>query len=394
MRLLYLTQLLPMPLDAGPKLRSHYVLRYLAEAGYDVTVVCFVRAEDKAEDIAVVRRTCRRLETIPILRSRLRDVSDGLRTLTGEVPFLVRRDQQPAMERMVQDLCGSQSFDVIHSDQLWMAPYALANGSGPRTVLDQHNAVYMVMERLAQQQRNPLMRAWCAREANKLKAFEQRTCASFDRVVWVTKEDKQALRNNRLPAPDARKESVIPIATDPSRCLPISRVDPFRVTFLGGMHWPPNAEGVRWFTENVWPMVSARVPGAVLTLIGKRPPNGLPSSSKIEVAGYVNNPEQYLRETAAFIVPLWSGAGMRVKILDAWCWGLPIISTTLGAEGTKFEHDTNMLIGDTAAEFAEGVIRVLQNPQTARRLGGNGRATAEQHYDWRKVYPAWEQVYH
>src|SRR5262249_3731350 len=156
--------------------------------------------------------------------------------------------------------------------------------------------------------------------------------------------------------------------------------------------WPPNEEGVVWFAENIWPRIAKALPDAVLTLIGKRGSRAL-DGARIEVTGYVDDPRPYLSETAVFIVPLLSGAGMRVKILDAWCWGLPIVSTTVGAEGLKAMHGENLLIADEADSFAEAVISAAQNRQTAERLADNGRTTVETHYDWKRIYPAWDRVY-
>ncbi len=100
-----------------------------------------------------------------------------------------------------------------------------------------------------------------------------------------------------------------------------------------------------------------------------------------------------LRETAAFIVPLHAGGGMRVKIVDAWSWSLPIVSTTIGAEGIAYQDGHDLLLADDPAGFAAAVIRLLQDEGLRRRLGENGRASFERDYDWRRVYGAWEDVY-
>jgi polysaccharide biosynthesis protein PslH len=116
-------------------------------------------------------------------------------------------------------------------------------------------------------------------------------------------------------------------------------------------------------------------------------------SLRVEVTGYVADPRPYLADTAAFVVPLKSGAGMRVKILDAWCWGLPVISTTVGAEGLRAVDNDNLLIADDEEAFAAAVIRVARDRHTAGRLADSGRATVERHYDWRTVYAAWDEIY-
>jgi glycosyltransferase involved in cell wall biosynthesis len=165
-----------------------------------------------------------------------------------------------------------------------------------------------------------------------------------------------------------------------------------RVTFLGGLHWPPNAQGVVWFAEEVFPLVKAEVPDATLTVIGKSPPGKL-GGEGVEVTGYVPKLDPYLTETAAFIVPLHAGGGMRVKILDACSWGLPIVSTTIGAEGINIEPGKDILIADTPQSFAQEVIRVLKDANLAQALAENGRQTAIEKYNWRTVYESWNEIY-
>lgn len=394
MRILFMTQVLPLPLDAGPKIRAYHVIRYLAEAGHKIDLLSFVRRGESDEHVRSLRRMCASVETVPMVRSRLRDVRDGLRSVLTTSPFLVLRDQVASMRQRLEQMAASRSYDALHADQLWMASYGM-NGVNPGlTVLDQHNAVFMIPRRLAEHHESRFARTLLRNEAVKLEAFERDACRRFDRVVWVTEEDRQALVQ---PGEDrGSRDSVIPIATDPIANGLIKRSHPFRVTFLGGMHWPPNMEGVSWFVKNVWPRVARAVPSAVLTLIGKQGSKELSylqDAPRVEVTGYVADPQRYLSETAAFIVPLHSGAGMRVKILDAWCWGLPVVSTTVGAEGLKAMDGENLLIADDAEAFAASVINVIQNQRMATRLADNGRSTVEKHYDWKHVYQAWDQVY-
>lgn len=395
MRILYLAQLLPLPLDAGPKIRAYYVLRHLAESGHDVTLACFSRADDRQADVEALARICSAVETVPLRRSRLNDLADGLGSLASKTPFLIRRDRFPAMDDRLRTLMNRRSFDAVHADQLWMAQYATRHAQGPLTVLDQHNAVFRVPERLAASRRNPALRFVLRREAAKLEAFERAMFDRFDRVVWVSEDDRAAFGVGGTPDARARHQ-VIPIAIDPGVRVPMPRPRPFRVTFLGGIHWPPNAEGVRWFAERVWPRVAPAVPRAVFTVIGKGSPGRLGGSTaleRVEVTGYVASLDSYLAETAVFVVPLMTGAGMRVKILDAWCWGLPVVSTTVGAEGIRTTPGENVLVADDETRFAEAVIRVLGDGTLARRLADNGRSTVEALYDWRSVYQAWNRVY-
>jgi glycosyltransferase involved in cell wall biosynthesis len=419
MRVLFLTQVLPYPLDAGPKVRAYYTLRHIAEQ-HAVSLLSFVRPSDPPSALEHLRGICESVETVRIRRGRTRDVLHLARSLVGRTPFLIERDRDAEMLRSIQDRFGagqgtdalgggssrSAAFDVVHADQLWMAPYALlaARAAGahcrPAVVLDQHNAVFQVPDRLARHEANPLKRALLAWEARKMASYEARICRQFDQVVWVTNEDRVALAAasaDRADSPDGRS-TVIPICVDPGQSpVTLNRPGVRRVTFLGGLHWPPNAEGVRWFARDIWPSVRAHAPEAVLTIIGKDPPRALAghgsASEQVEITGFVPDPATFLSETSAFIVPLQAGGGMRVKILDAWSRGLPVISTTVGAEGLVARDGENLLLADTPEAFAEAVVRVLREPALAARLAEGGRRTVEAHYDWRRVYPAWDDVY-
>jgi len=389
-RILFLSQLLPLPLYARPKIRAYYVLRHLADAGHEVTPVCFVRPSDQESDVRALGRFCRGVETVPLRRSRAKDLRDGLRSLFSDSPFLILRDRASEMTERIRRTLDRGSWDAVHADQLWMAPYAAGCDGVPLKVLDQHNAVFRVPQRLAANRRNPLAKALLRREAQKLGRFERETVERFDRVVWVTEEDRAAFPRR---AGRARSDAVIPIAVDPVASQPVLRRRPFRVTFLGGIHWPPNAEAVRWFAERVWPEVKAAAPDCVFTVIGKGSPGRFRDTSSIAVTGYVPDLHPYLEETAAFVVPLLTGAGMRVKILDAWCWALPVVSTSIGAEGLSAVHGENLLIADDPGAFAAHLVRILRDGHEADRIARNGRATVETLYDWRKVYSAWDSVY-
>ncbi len=405
MRILFLSQVLPYPLDAGPKIRAYYTLRYLARR-HRVTLLSFVRPTDGPMAVDHLRSFCDAVHLVPMRRSRVRDAWHLSRSLLSPTPFLIARDHAPAMARCLRSLLAATAFDAVHADQLWMAPYArqaaqqVKGKQGIITVLDQHNAVFQIPRRMAQHAGHPLKRRLLDQEARKLLAYEAQVCQEFDQVVWVTRDDEAALRDSAAayarPAQATRDTTIIPICTDP-REQPVIQRKPHahRVTFLGGLHWPPNAEGVTWFATQVWPSIEAARPEATLTVIGKNPPAALlaPASRRLEVTGYVEDPSPYLAETAVFVVPLHAGGGMRVKILDAWRWGLPVVATPIGAEGLAMRDGENGLLAATPQAFAEAVVRVLTEPELARRLARAGRATVEAEYDWQTVYQAWDRVY-
>ncbi|MFN2175716.1 MAG: glycosyltransferase [Anaerolineales bacterium] len=200
MNILYLSQLVPYPIDAGPKVRSYHVLEYLASAGHEITLVAFRRPNDQSKSLKHLEQFCSEIYTIPMVRSRLKDVWDlGKSTLLGR-SFLIDRDSVKAMDQLISTLIRRQRYEAIHADQLWMAQYALRaqtqlyeQGLNTTLVMDQHNAVHLIPQRLADNEPNPLKRWVLEREARSMKRYELQACSQFDRVVWVSVEYRRII---------------------------------------------------------------------------------------------------------------------------------------------------------------------------------------------------------
>jgi glycosyltransferase involved in cell wall biosynthesis len=413
-RVLFLSQLVPFPPDAGAKVRSYFVLRYLAQR-YLITLLAFSRPDDRPQAIEHLRQYCERVITVPIHRTKIRDIWMLAASLLSGESFIIRRDAVPEMTVQIDQLIASNSFDYVHADQLWMAQYGLharqvAQEKKPCLILDEHNACFQIYQRLAENETNPFKRWLWARDWPALQRFEVRACASFDRVITVTEEDRQILQ--RLVSSSAMDGNrtragngfdTIPICVDVDTIQPVTpKSDSLDILHLGTMFWMPNVEGVLWFAREVWPIVRQQFPQATFTVVGKNPPASIRElatsslqglGSGIVVTGYVADPQSYLENAAVFVVPLFSAGGMRVKIVDGWRWGLPIVSTTIGAEGIRYRDRENILIADSPEDFSRAVVRVLSEPDLAQRLRQNGRRWVEEHYDWQKIYSAWDAIY-
>ncbi len=399
-RVLFLTQVLPFPLDAGPKVRAYHVLRWLSERA-DVHLISFVRDDDSDDAIAHLRGLCQVVDVVPMKRSWISNLWHLVRAIALGRSFIIERDAVPAMAHAVKRSSNESQFDAVHADQLWMARYA-TSVPGAFRVLDDHNAVFRIFERLVVNEPSPIRRALWRREAKHIARFEAGQALAFDALLFVSDVDRDALASVATPEQRAAlrdRASVLPICVD-TVSTPVVRTAEVahRVTVLGTQFWPPNAEGVIWFANHVLPDVLAACPHAVLTVIGKRPPAEVRSlvdrhPGSVEVLGYVEDVLPLLRETAVFVVPLLSGGGMRVKILDAWMWGLPVVSTTVGAEGIDVHDGSDIILADRPDEFAEAVTRLLERRDERIRIGNAGRAAVEARYDANTIYRGLERVY-
>lgn len=398
--LLFLTQVLPYPLVGGAKIRAYYMLRTLAQQ-YAVTLVSFVRDDDRPGDIDHLRQFCHAVHTVPMPRSRWRDGLALLHSLASGRPLVVVRDRVPAMNRLLDQLAQQTSFAAVHADQTAMAEYALRVGRGspcpPRRILDQHNAMHLLVARQAAYERGPMRRIW-QREARLLAGYERGLCRQFDHILTVTEPDRAAHLALFPPAGAthlAHKITAVPICVDPAGTPPIPYQDAGpQILHLGTMFWPPNVEGVLWFATEVLPLVLTQVPDAIFTVAGKQPPPavqalaepGSPVHRHVRITGFVADPTTLLATCRAFVVPVRAGGGMRVKIVDGWQWGVPIVSTRIGAEGIETRPGENILLADEPADFAAAVVSLLTDPGRGAQLRQNGRRWVSDHYNWHTIY--------
>lgn len=392
MKVLFLTQVLPYPPDSGPKVKTWNVLKYLTQR-HEVTLASFVRG-DQSADVAHLRRYCRAVYTAPMERGVVRDgLAMACSLLTGQ-PWMMVRDDRIAMRRLVDRLASETRFDIVHADQLNMARYA-ERAPGTFKVLDTHNALWLLYKRLWETM-PPGPRKWLlGRDWRLLKSYEGRLVRQFDAVLAVSHEDKAVLQEAAGQPIDI---VVVPIAIDMDEVTVVEReTEPSHILHIGTMYWPPNIDGVWWFLREVYPLICSQRPDVVFDIVGSRPPQRLQALSGdgtgVNVTSYVDDPMPYLKRAALMVVPLRAGGGMRVKILNALAQGIPIVSTTLGAEGIAVTPGENILVADKPGDFAVACLRLLNDPDGGKHLAHSGHVLVGQRYDYRRACVPLDDVY-
>jgi glycosyltransferase involved in cell wall biosynthesis len=392
MNVLLLTQVLPYPPDSGPKVKTWNVLKYLVER-HEVTLVSFVRGDQSAY-VAHLRQYCRAVHPVPMKRGVVRDGLAMVRSVLVGQPWMMVRDGRRAMRRLIDRLAAEQRFDVAHADQLNMGQYAQRVPEAFR-ILDAHNALWLLYRRLWETM-PPGMRKWLlGRDWRLLKTYEGRVVREFDAVLAVIHNDEAALREAAGEPVDI---TVIPITVDTAEVMPVARhADANHILHIGTMYWPPNIDAVKWFVDEIYPLIRQKRPDVAFDVVGARPPAELLALNDaglgINVTGYVEDPTPYQQCAAVMVVPLLAGGGMRVKILYAMAEGIPIVSTTLGYEGIEVTPGRDILVGDTPEAFAAEVVRVLDDPDLGRQLAANGRKLMQETYDYRNACRPLDDVY-
>ncbi|HPP74155.1 MAG TPA: glycosyltransferase family 4 protein [Armatimonadota bacterium] len=386
MRILFLTQIFPYPPICGGTIRSYNILRHLGKH-HHVTLVSFVRENPTQEQLDTLSELCRDIVTIPIKRSMAANLKFAALSLFSGKPFIVARDYVPDMQETVDELLQTGRFDLVYVDHLQMAQYTAGWGRCPK-ILDEHNVEYKIIERIAKSEGLSPKGLFAQIEWRKLRRWELGTCGKFDMVFTVTDNDKQTFSTEN---PELQNLVCIPIGVDFSSFSQVE-LDPDArdIVSIGTMSWPPNIDSILYFANEIYPLVNTKVDGVRLIVAGSNPPDEIKLLSErdnsIEVTGFVEDIRTVASRAAVFIVPLRSGSGLRVKILNALSMGLPVVSTSVGCEGIGTEAGRHLLVADTPDDFAEAVIRILSNHKLRVELGQEGREFVLANYSWDSIY--------
>lgn len=400
MRILFLTQIVPYPPDAGPRVKTLHVLRYLAAQGHEIHLITFCRAEEQ-KNLDGLRGLCQSITPVPIRRSR---VADGLalaRSLLRRSSFLMERDNLPAFHRAVGAALQNMDFDVLHADQLTMAQFLFPWAGKGKRVFDAHNATWKIFVRSLSGY-PAIVRPFLANETKYLRQTERKIVEDFDYTLTVTDIDKQFLlelveghRRDRV----GQKIITAPITIDCDGIQPVDyRPGSKEILTLGTLVYPPNQDGIRWFLNEVFPHILLQEPEVHLNVVGKSPPADFlemakTQPSRITVPGYVPDLRPYYEKAGCIVVPVRSGSGMRVRILEAFAQGIPVVTTTVGLEGIEAVPGEDVLVEDDPAAFAAAVVRCLRDGDLAAQLARNGRKTALHRYHWRNALRPMDVIY-
>ena len=415
MRILFLTQILPYPPNAGPRVKTWNVLRYLVRGGHEIHLTSFIRTDER-EFLGPIRDLCASVNTVSIRRSRPADLRAWLRSHASGKPFLVERDDLKALRLLVQKIVADREIEAIHADQLTIAQFALevrglsgANGPNPKLVFDAHNAVWTIVERMRQHMPTLLGPVFDL-ESRRVWDYEGQIVRAFDRILTVSELDRASLIQagvSRLNGNGAlvddqgigHRITVVPIGVDTESLIPVPRPgDSSNILTIGTLLYPPNADGVRWFAKEVFPLIRAIAPEFRLTIVGKNPPGDIRGmerrgSTAIKVTGYVPDLTPFLEAAAVMVVPVKAGGGMRVRILEGFARGMPMVTTAVGLEGIEAEHDRDILIANSVEKFADAVVRLLRDEGKREELSNNGRKLVVEKYEWRTALAPLDEIY-
>lgn len=378
-KLMFLTPELPWPARSGGKLKSLKLLQALSKE-YQVTLVSPLKQDD-AKHLAEFKLIC---PTINHAYQRV-DVARSAKNLlksymTGDTLNVYRTFSKALAER-VEAMSGK--FDVIFIDHYEVFKYVPDTYQGVR-VYHAHNTYHQIWSRYAEITCKPWNKLAAYMESVRVRDYELKVAKSAD-LVFAAPNDLEILENHGIPT--SKLKVTYHLGEERHLASPDINFDHTRekLLYIGFLGWEPNSQGILWFLDHVWPVLKSNHPALEMDIVGKgadeKLEEAVASTNGVRLCGFVDDLETVYQSSRVSIAPLRFGSGMKVKVLDAMARGLPVVTTSVGAEGIVSDTEV-MKIANEPALMAEQISILLSNKSSWENLRDNARELVRTTYNW------------
>jgi glycosyltransferase involved in cell wall biosynthesis len=309
------------------------------------------------------------------------------------VPLAVSRFHPPGIAAFLEKLMARERFDRAVVDHLAPAAYF---PDLPHAVLFQHNVETVIWRRRVEHASGALSRWYFRLQARRMFAFERRVSLAAGRIVAVSEADARQMRElfgvTRVTAIPTGVNLGYFEAPNPRPVAPVAA----DFVFVGSMDWLPNVDGVLYFVREILPLIRRYRPDCSLAIVGRMPPRSMSELAerdpRIHVTGTVPDIRPYLWNGVVSIVPLRIGGGTRLKIYEAMAARIPVVSTTIGAEGLAIHPPDDIRIGDTPQDFADRCVELLSSSEERKRVAGAAWEMVNANFSWERVARRFEEI--
>ncbi len=382
MNILQITPRLPAPPNDGGAVYIYYTTKYLSQLGENVTLASLISNKHEqdvgqVEKYAVVYAEDGEFTPYSLLSVVKSTISRKPITIQHRMDTNIMRETLKKIDT---------TPDVILLEGLHTAAFledVRAFFPQPPVVLRQSNVEYLLLKRNAASTKNPLLKAFYFDQYRLMKQFELHAMKNVDAVTAITAFDRD-IYLKELPGLNCY---VSPAGAEIPELIGHEREEN-KLLAISNWRWKPNIDGLKWFLEEVWPSVLQKRPELEFDVIG----DGLTSHFKnkyarqnIRFLGFVDDLEPHRQSATVFVAPLFSGSGMKLKIVEGMASGLPIVTTKIGAEGIEIEDGVHYQEANTKAEFEASILDLLDHPQKRGALSTEARNKAENKYGWEEI---------
>ena len=385
MNILMLCNKSPYPPQEGGPMAMNSMVTGLIEAGHKVKVLA-VNSEKYHIDIDKIPADYKEKTRIELVDVDLRVKPwQAFKNLFSDKSYHVERFVSEDFKVKLVNILKKEKFDIVQLEMIYMASYieTIRSHSKAVIVLRTHNIEHLIWERIAKKTWFCLKRWYINHLARTLRKYEFDVINKVDGIASITYRDAAFFRSiTNIPVVD------IPFGIDVNAFKPSFKIHEKPTFFhIGSMNWMPNEEAMKWLVSNIWDKVVERNPEVEMHLAGRNMPKWLQNIKRknLVVDGEVPDAKKFVVSHDVAVVPLLSGSGMRIKIIEAMAMGKTVITTMIGAEGIQYSEYENIIIADTAEKMVETMVRIVNEPAEAERIGRNARTLVENLYDNKKI---------
>ncbi len=388
-KILFLTPMNPFLSNvSGGLLKTRKLLNYLSSK-HDVTLFYLDKEGGRVNDISRDATLSIKSFLLPDGRNERSLRNLGLSFFYGKPLTIFRNYGADIINSIIN---SEEEFDVIFVDHYLMYQYVPDNAKS-KVILHQHNAEFLMWERVARFENNIIKKIVMKLESKRIKSYEANICSKADYVL-ASPNDISELINVGV----SKNKFVVTyhlgddgLLVSPSLTFDEENVE---LVFLGTLSWEANRDGLIWFIQKVLPFILINNSNVKLNVIGKADKELVEnfSSRNVVFHGFVDDLEKVMGKGKVFVSPLRYGSGMKVKVITAMYRGLPIVTTSVGAEGIELVDGSNAFISDDAESFAKSVVRLISDKLTWDLFSTNSRKLAKENYSWERVFKNVEDV--
>ncbi len=313
-------------------------------------------------------------------------ITNAIANLFSNKSYFVERFYSKDFDNQLIRILQEEKFDIVHLEHVYMCLYlgTIRRFSKAGIVLRPQNVESRVWDRFLKNKINPIKKTYLKLANKRLLVFEKTMAGKVDGIIAISPEDARSFRSwaNETPVID------IPMGFDFEMLKSYNleqQYNDFPIFYhLGSMDWQPNVQGIKWFIEDIVPFVTKQFPGFRFRIAGKKMPEWFfkQQSNNLIVDGDIPDSLEYQLDKAVMIVPLLSGGGIRIKIIEGMALGKTIISTSIGVEGIPYTDGINILIANNKEEFITQIGKCLHSKELCKEIGGNASLLAKDNFDF------------
>ncbi|MFP5080611.1 glycosyltransferase family 4 protein [Pedobacter sp. JCM 36344] len=382
MKALILTNRVPFPPNSGYPIVVYNTIKGLLRLGVEVTLFSINPVKNKVDVEDIYDPIFESIKFHSFSLDTDVNVWGALFNIFSNQSYNVSRYFDEEAGRLLENVLRENVFDIVQFEGLFVVPYLdiVKGNSSAKIIYRAHNIEFDVWERVAMIERFTPRRKYLQFLARRLKVYETEQINRFHQVFAISEQDRQSI----LRFGCSVGIEVFPVALDFDRYITGDSKNTFPTLFhLGAMDWRPNKEGLEWFLDEIWPDIEPLNSELRFYIAGKNMQREFfdYDSENLVVEGEVFDAVEFINSKDIMIVPLLSGSGMRVKIIEGMAMKKCIIATSMAAEGIRCNPGKDILIANTADEFYRSILQCLTDPNKWREIGENARRTVERDHD-------------